>query len=125
MLTTKNREWGFFGTARQQCGEAFAERAWRVAFEHVQNWMGWNDEMTRDFLDSKCGRFAEGEVALAKQADSLGVPIQKLEELRYVAEQTGASADTVTAALGGLKRGLSGNAPGYGCGRAGRSRWAY
>ncbi|MEG6503968.1 MULTISPECIES: hypothetical protein [unclassified Desulfovibrio] len=62
MLTTKNREWGFFGTARQQCGEAFAERAWRVAFEHVQNWMGWNDEMTRDFLDSKCGRFYADEM---------------------------------------------------------------
>lgn len=48
-------------------------------------------------------RIAEGEVALAKQADSLGVPIQKLEELNYVAEQTGASAETVAAALGGLK----------------------
>lgn len=48
-------------------------------------------------------RIAEGEVALAKQADALGVPIQKLEELGYVAEQTGASAETVAAALGGLK----------------------
>lgn len=48
-------------------------------------------------------RVAEGEVALAKQADSLGVPIRKLEELGYVAEQTGASAEDVAAALGSLK----------------------
>ncbi|WP_298998171.1 hypothetical protein [uncultured Desulfovibrio sp.] len=48
-------------------------------------------------------RIAQGEVALAKQADSLGVPIKKLEELGYVAEQTGSSSEAVAAALGGLK----------------------
>lgn len=48
-------------------------------------------------------RIAQGEVALAKQADALGVPIQKLEELGYVAEQTGSSSEAVAAALGGLK----------------------
>ena len=48
-------------------------------------------------------RIAESEVVLARQAESLGVPIQKLEELGYVAEQTGASSEAVAAALGGLK----------------------
>lgn len=48
-------------------------------------------------------RIAQGEVALAKQADALGVPIRKLEELGYVAEQTGSSSEAVAAALGGLK----------------------
>ena len=48
-------------------------------------------------------RIAQGEVALARQADALGVPIQKLEELGYVAEQTGSSSEAVAAALGGLK----------------------
>lgn len=48
-------------------------------------------------------RVAQGEVELAKKAESLGVPIAKLEELGYVAEQTGASADAVAASLGSLK----------------------
>lgn len=48
-------------------------------------------------------KVAQGEVELAKKADSLGVPIKKLEELNYVAEQTGASAEGVAAALGGLR----------------------
>lgn len=48
-------------------------------------------------------RVAQSEVELAKKAESLGVPIQKLEELGYVAEQTGASADAVAASLGSLK----------------------
>ncbi len=56
MLTTNNEEWGFFGTARQQNGVTFAKQAWKVAFNHVQEWMGWSDEMTRDFLDSRSGR---------------------------------------------------------------------
>lgn len=56
MLTTNNEDWGFFGTARQQNGEAFAKQAWEAAFNHVQEWMGWSDEITRDFLDSRRGR---------------------------------------------------------------------
>ncbi len=48
-------------------------------------------------------RVAESEVALAKQAEGLGVPIAKLEELSYVAEQSGASAEYVASALGSLK----------------------
>lgn len=48
-------------------------------------------------------RVAQGEVDLAKQAESLGVPIRKLEELGYVAEQSGAGAEAVAAALGSLK----------------------
>lgn len=56
MLTTNNREWGFFGTARQDNDEAFAEEAWKAAFEHVNAWMGWGEELTRDFLDSRMGR---------------------------------------------------------------------
>lgn len=48
-------------------------------------------------------RVAQSEVALAKQAEGLGVPIRKLEELNYVAEQTGAGAESVAAALGSLK----------------------
>lgn len=48
-------------------------------------------------------RVAESEVVLARQAKSLGVPIRNLEELGYVAEQTGASSEAVAAALGGLK----------------------
>lgn len=48
-------------------------------------------------------RVAESEVILARQAESLGVPIRKLEELGYVAEQTGASSEAVAAALGSLK----------------------
>lgn len=48
-------------------------------------------------------RVAESEVALAKQAESLNVPIRKLEELQYVAEQTGAEASAMASALGALK----------------------
>nr|DAJ52304.1 MAG TPA: tail tape measure [Caudoviricetes sp.] len=48
-------------------------------------------------------RVAESEVVLARQAESLGVPVRKLEELGYVAEQTGASSEAVAAALGSLK----------------------
>ena len=48
-------------------------------------------------------RVAQGEVELARKAESLGVPIKKLEELGYVAEQSGASAESVAAALGSLK----------------------
>lgn len=48
-------------------------------------------------------RVAESEVALAKQAESLGVPIEKLEQLSYVAEQTGGSAESLAVALGGLR----------------------
>lgn len=57
MLKSNNKEWGFFGTARQQGGEDFAQRAWAVAFEHVNSWMGWGETMTRDFLDSRSGRY--------------------------------------------------------------------
>lgn len=48
-------------------------------------------------------RVAESEVALARQAESLGVPIEKLERLSHVAEQTGGSAESLAAALGGLR----------------------
>ncbi len=48
-------------------------------------------------------RVAQSEVELVKKAEGLGVPIQKLEELGYVAEQTGASADAVATSLGSLK----------------------
>lgn len=56
MLTTNNREWGFWGTACRQGGEEFAEEAWKVAFQHVDGWMRWGEERTRDFLDSRRGR---------------------------------------------------------------------
>ena len=28
-----------------------------AAFEHIDNWMGWEEERTRDFLDSRYGRY--------------------------------------------------------------------
>lgn len=56
MLTTSNQNFGFFGTALQQGGKAFAKLAWVTAFNHVQERMEWGDELTRDFLDSRCGR---------------------------------------------------------------------
>ena len=56
MLPTQNEDWGFYGTAKLEGGEAFAKEAWMRAFEHVNAWMNWGDEMTRDFLDSREGR---------------------------------------------------------------------
>lgn len=46
---------------------------------------------------------AESQVSLAKSAEKLGVSIQKMEELNYIAEQTGASTDAMAASLGALK----------------------
>lgn len=46
---------------------------------------------------------AESQVSLAKGAEKLGVSIQKMEELNYVAEQTGASTEALAASLGALK----------------------
>lgn len=48
-------------------------------------------------------RIAESQVNLAKSAEKLGVSIQKMEELNYIAEQTGASTDAMAASLGALK----------------------
>lgn len=42
---------------------------------------------------------AKAEADIAAQADKLGTSSERLEELRYVAEQTGSSADKLTAAL--------------------------
>lgn len=42
---------------------------------------------------------ARAEVDIAAQAHKLGTSSERLEELRYVAEQTGSSADKLTAAL--------------------------
>lgn len=63
MIATENREWGFFGTARRQGGENFAQKAWEVAFEHIDILMGWGESMTRDFLDSRCGRHYADKMA--------------------------------------------------------------
>lgn len=48
-------------------------------------------------------RIAEGQVQLAKTADKLGLSIERMEELGYVAEQTGASAEAVASSLAALK----------------------
>lgn len=48
-------------------------------------------------------RIAEGQVQLAKTADKLGLSIERMEELGYVAEQTGASAEAVASSLTALK----------------------
>lgn len=56
MLHTENKDWGFYGTACRQCGEEFAQSAWKAAFEHITNVMGWDEEMTLLFLDSPRGR---------------------------------------------------------------------
>ena len=42
---------------------------------------------------------AKAEADIAAQADKLGTSSERLEELRYVAEQTGSSADKLTSAL--------------------------
>lgn len=42
---------------------------------------------------------SQAEKDLAAQADLLGVPIERLEQLNYIAEQTGSSADAVGQAL--------------------------
>lgn len=42
---------------------------------------------------------AKAEADIAAQADKLGTSSERLEELRYVAEQTGSSADKLTTAL--------------------------
>lgn len=63
MLTTQNRDYGFWGTARLQGGADFAEEAWKVAFEHVNTWMGWGEELTREFLDSRYGRHYADDMA--------------------------------------------------------------
>ena len=42
---------------------------------------------------------AKAEADIAAQADKLGTSSERLEELRYVAEQTGSSADKLTGAL--------------------------
>lgn len=47
-------------------------------------------------------RIAEGEKTLAAQADKLGTPIEKMEELGYIAEQTGSSADAVARSMESL-----------------------
>ena len=64
MLTTRNEGAGFYGTAWVAGnGSAFAEKAWKIAFENVvraTHEMGdarnWPDTKVRDFLDSCCGR---------------------------------------------------------------------
>lgn len=47
-------------------------------------------------------RVAESQVTVANQARQLKVPTERLEELRYMAEQTGAEAGALEAALRGL-----------------------
>lgn len=47
-------------------------------------------------------RIAEGEKALAAQAEKLGTPIERMEELGYIAEQTGSSADAVARSMESL-----------------------
>lgn len=42
---------------------------------------------------------AQAEVEVAAQADKLGMATERLEEMRFVAEQTGSDADKLTAAL--------------------------
>lgn len=44
-------------------------------------------------------RISRAEKDLAAQADLLGVPIERMEQLNYIAEQTGSSADAVGRAL--------------------------
>lgn len=44
-------------------------------------------------------RISQAEKDLAAQADLLGVPIEKMEQLNYIAEQTGSSAEAVGRAL--------------------------
>ncbi len=72
MLKTENEEWGFYGTAQQQGGETFAKNAWKVAFKHVNSVMGWGEIMTRNFLDSRCGRhYADTMTGGANWQDTL------------------------------------------------------
>lgn len=56
MLKTNNEDAGFYGEAKGVNGEDFAKQAWEVAFQHITGMMGWEEELTRDFLDSTYGR---------------------------------------------------------------------
>ncbi len=63
-LMTNNEGAGFYGTAYLAGGnEAYAEKAWEIAFEQVitavyaiSEAARWPDTQIRDFLDSTCGR---------------------------------------------------------------------
>lgn len=48
-------------------------------------------------------RIAQSEAQLADDAQKLSVPAEKLEELRFVAEQTGVSTEALASSLEGLK----------------------
>lgn len=47
-------------------------------------------------------RVADGQVQLSRTADKLGTSIERMEELGYVAEQTGSSADAVARSMESL-----------------------
>ncbi|MGE4504033.1 MAG: hypothetical protein AB7D51_01700 [Desulfovibrionaceae bacterium] len=59
-------------------------------------------------------KVAESRSELLTLADAIGVPVQRLEELSYIAEQTGASQDALKSSLQGVTDALGGVTIGQG-----------
>ena len=57
--------------------------------------------LRRAFADASAAfvGIAKGEAEVAAQADALGVSVERFAEWRFIAEQTGASADALEASL--------------------------
>jgi len=58
--TTRNTDWGFFGTIAHR---ADADAAWPIAMEAVGRATGCPETAVRDFLDSRYGRHFADDVA--------------------------------------------------------------
>jgi hypothetical protein len=65
ILTTRNTDWGFWGTmSRSERGAAdSAAAAWQIAFRRITEATEAAPEGVRDFLDSRLGRHFADEVA--------------------------------------------------------------
>lgn len=60
ILTTRNTDWGFFGTISHH---ADATEAWPLAMTRIGRATGCPQDAVRDFLDSRHGRHFAGDVA--------------------------------------------------------------
>lgn len=64
--TTRNTDWGFFGTIAHRAG---AEAAWPLAMQAVGRATGCPETAVRDFLDSRHGRHFADDVANSLHSD--------------------------------------------------------
>lgn len=86
--TTRNEDYGFFGTIALDLGSDFAEDFWEAAVETVAERSGvQNLEVVRDYLDSRAGRHL-ADLVISRYTSGFSMRMAVTWAVNREAEQT-------------------------------------